>query len=59
MSEDGDSVFYFMEAEDFEKAKLAVSTKSHQIDHDHKEARESSLELVARLECLFHFTNRD
>lgn len=59
ISEDGESVYYFMEAEDFEKVKQAVTENPHPIDSDHKKARESSLELSARLECLFHFESRD
>lgn len=59
LSEDGEYVYYFMEAEDFEKAKNAVLINSHPIDVDHKKARENSLELVAKLECLFHFENHD
>jgi L-rhamnose mutarotase len=59
LSEDGEYVYYFMEAEDFEKAKDAVTNNPHQIDGDHKNAREGSLELVAKLDCLFHFENHD
>lgn len=59
MSEDGEYVYYFMEAEDFEKAKNAVTENPHPIDNDHKLARESSLEFVAKLDCLFHFDNRE
>lgn len=58
ISEDGESVYYFMESEDFEKARNAVTDNPHPIDGDHKKARESSLEFVAKLECLFHFDNR-
>jgi L-rhamnose mutarotase len=58
ISEDGKYVYYFMEAEDFEKAKNAVLNNPHPIDVDHKKAGESSIELVAKLECLFHFENR-
>ncbi len=59
ISEDGEYVYYFMEAEDFEKAKKAVIENPHPIDSDHKRARENSLELVAKLDCLFHFDNRE
>ena len=59
ISEDGEYVYYFMEAEDFEKARNAVIENPHPIDADHKKARESSLELVSKLECLFHFDNRN
>jgi L-rhamnose mutarotase len=59
ISEDGGSVYYFMEAEDFYKAKNAFSTSTHPIDADHKKAREMSLEKIGNLECLFHFENRE
>ncbi len=59
MSEDGESVYYFMEAEDFEKAKNASGSSVCPIDADHKKAREMSLEKLGNLECLFHFENRD
>ena len=57
ISDNGEEVYYFMEAEDFEKAKNAVLENPHPIDADHKKARESSLEFVAKLDCLFHFEN--
>ena len=59
ISNDGLEVFYFMEAEDFEKARKAVTETPHPIDVDHKKARESSLEFVERMDPLFHFENRD
>lgn len=59
ISNDGEEVFYFMEAVDFEKVRNAVTENPHPIDVDHKKARENSLELVERLEPLFHFENRD
>jgi L-rhamnose mutarotase len=59
MSEDGEFVYYFMEAEDFEKARNAVINNPHPIDTDHKKAREDSLEFIAHLDCLFHFDNRN
>ena len=59
LSQDGESVYYFMESEDFEKVKKAVSENPHPIDADHKSARESSLEFAGKLECLFHFDNRE
>jgi L-rhamnose mutarotase len=59
ISNDGNEIFYFMAAEDFEKARKAVVENPHPIDRDHKEARESSLEFVEQLDLLFHFENRD
>ncbi|MDO8604038.1 MAG: DUF6176 family protein [bacterium] len=58
ISEDGQYVYCFMEAEDFEKVNKTVSRSSHPIDRGHKEARESSLDFVSKLECIFHFDNR-
>ncbi len=48
-----------MEADDFEKVRESVTTNPNSIDADHKKARESSSELVEKLECLFHFENRE
>lgn len=59
ISEDGEYVYYFMEADDFEKVRKAVTENPHPIDADHKKAREGSLEIAAKLECLFHFENRE
>lgn len=58
ISEDGETIYYFMEAEDFEAVQKAASTSSHPIDADHKKAKESSLLRIAKLDCLFHFENR-
>lgn len=59
ISKDGESVYYFMEAEDFDKAKNAITNNPQPIDGDHKKARESSLEFVEKLDCLFNFDNRN
>lgn len=59
ISNDGEYVYYFMEAEDFEKARNASLTSSFPIDVDHKVAFRGSLELVEHMDCLFHFENRD
>lgn len=59
MSEDGEYAYYFMESEDFEKTAKAVAEHPHPIDADHKTARESSLQFIAKLEPLFHFENRE
>lgn len=58
ISEDGEEVYYFMEAEDFEKAKKAIEKSTRPIDEDHKKAREASLEKIEVLKSLFHFENR-
>ena len=58
ISKEGDEIFYFMEADDFDRVKKAVSKSTHKIDVEHKEVRLKSLELVEKMECLFHFENR-
>lgn len=58
ISEDGEYVYYFMEAEDFEKANRAVAEHPLPIDSDHRQIRQNSLERIAQLDCLFHFENR-
>lgn len=58
ISEDGLSLYYFMEAESFEKAKEAISKSTFKIDVEHKAAREVSIEFVEKLSCLFHFSNK-
>lgn len=57
LSPNGEDVYYFMEADDFEKATKAVNENPHPIDVEHKKARTSSLELIEKTECLFHFEN--
>ena len=58
LSEDEKCVYYFMEAENFEKAKDAVEKSNYKIDEEHKNKRKLSLEKVAQLRELFHFDNR-
>lgn len=58
LADDEKCVYYFMEAEDFEKAREAVAKSTHAIDREHKEKRKLSLEKVADLKELFHFENR-
>ena len=57
VSQDGESLFYFMEAEDLERAKQAVQNSTLKIDEEHREARLASLEFVEELSPLFHFRN--
>ncbi len=56
ISEDGLAIYYFMEAEDFAKAKEAVMKSTFKIDSEHKAIREMSIEFVEKLTCLFHFS---
>ena len=58
LSEDEQCVYYFMEADDFKKATAAVKKNTFPIDKEHRKKREMSLELVAELECLFFFENK-
>ena len=57
ISEDGLSLYYFMEAESFAKAKEAVNKSKFKIDAEHRAIREASIEFVEKLTCLFHFPN--
>lgn len=57
ISEDGLAIYYFMEAQDFAKAKAAVTKSIYKIDAEHKAIREASIEFSERLTCLFHFPN--
>lgn len=57
ISKEGE-IFYFMEVDDFDRVKEAVSKSTHKIDLEHKEVRLKTLDLVEKMECLFHFENR-
>jgi len=56
LDSDGETLYYFMEAEDFEKVRTAADKSTHPIDADHKVARQTSLEKIESLEVLFHFS---
>ncbi|MDP3964988.1 MAG: DUF6176 family protein, partial [bacterium] len=58
LSEEGDYVYYFVEAEDMETAQAAFKKSAFTIDPEHREKRMASLEKVGQLEELFHFENR-
>ena len=58
VSQDGESIYYFMEMENLEKARQAFKNSNHKIDKDHREARDSSLEKIEELTPLFHFQNK-
>jgi L-rhamnose mutarotase len=58
ISEDGEFVFYFMEAEDFKKVNEAFSKSTKPIDAEHKKSLDDSLRFVSVLENLFHFESR-
>lgn len=55
ISSNGEFIFYFMEAEDFEKVNEVFSNSTQPIDIQHKEISQSSLEFVEALENLFFF----
>ncbi|MSO20093.1 MAG: hypothetical protein EXQ56_06450 [Acidobacteria bacterium] len=59
LSEDGNSILYFMEISDLEKEKAAVKSSTFKIDSDHRDAKLQSLERGHGLIPLFHFENRD
>lgn len=58
LSEDEKCVYYFMEAESFEKAKATVEKSTFRIDTEHGEKRALSLEKSEQLSELFHFEVR-
>lgn len=58
ISNDGKYVYYFMEVENFEKARKSNSNSKYKIDKEHKEIRESSLKKTEVFDCLFNFNNR-
>ncbi|MBI3935079.1 MAG: hypothetical protein HY316_10345 [Acidobacteria bacterium] len=57
VSQDGDSLYYFMEAEDLERATKAFQGSPFRLDQEHRDARLASLEFVEELSPLFHFRN--
>ena len=59
LSGDGETIYYFMEVEDFERARVAFKNSTFKIDSEHREAILRSLERVEELTTLFHFQNRD
>ena len=54
-STDQKGVFYFMQLEDYEKAKQAVEKSDFKIDREHGEKRRLATERGGEVECLFHF----
>jgi hypothetical protein len=59
ISDDGEYVYYFMEAESMDKAKEASKHSTFAIDKEHREIHRLSLEKVEVMKNLFHFENRD
>jgi hypothetical protein len=58
ISQDGESVYYFMEVEDLGRAQAAFKNSTFKIDGEHRQAFSQSLERVEELTPLFHFQNR-
>ncbi len=54
-SDDGESVYYFIEAESLEKAHATGRRSTVPIDKRHRLISESSLEGVERMKTLFNF----
>jgi hypothetical protein len=57
ISEDGAYVYYYMEAKDLGAASQIAQENAMPIDIEHRKTRDESLEPLAKLECLFHFSN--
>ena len=55
LSNDGKSVYYFMEAESLETAKAIGQRSVLLIDMKHRVIRESTLQVVERMKTLFNF----
>lgn len=58
VSQDGESVYYFMEVEDLAKTKKAFKNSAYKIDKDHREAIIASLEKIEEMNTLFYFRNK-
>ncbi len=57
LSPEEDSVYYFLEVEDFEKALKAYDASPYPLDEEHGRHKAASLEETAKLKCLFYFKN--
>jgi hypothetical protein len=58
LSPEDDAIYYFVAAEDLERAELAAQRSAYVIDQEHTRVKSAALERVARLDCLFFFDNR-
>jgi uncharacterized protein DUF6176 len=58
LSKEEDAIYYFVAAEDLERAERAAQGSTYVIDQEHTRVKSAALERVARLECLFFFDNR-
>ncbi|HEV2283400.1 MAG TPA: DUF6176 family protein [bacterium] len=53
-----DAIYYFVAADDLERAERAAQRSTYVIDQEHAQVKSAALECVERLECLFFFDNR-
>ncbi len=58
LSEDENSVYYFMESDNFEKAHEAYGNSTFPIDKEHSAIQKETLESVANLKVLFNFHSK-
>lgn len=58
ISQDGETIYYFIEAKDMSKAKEAYQKSAHAIDQEHRDTIRTSLEKIEEMECLVSFENR-
>jgi uncharacterized protein DUF6176 len=58
LSEEEDAIYYFVAADDLERAERAAQRSTYVIDQEHAQVKSAALERVERLECLFFFDNR-
>ncbi len=58
LSEDENSIYYFMESNSFEKAYEVYRKSSFPIDKEHKAIQKETLESVANLKVLFNFHSK-
>lgn len=58
LDEQEQCIYYFMQAEDFDKVKEVATSSTHSIDIDHTIKKSLSIERIWSLKQLFHFENR-
>lgn len=59
LSEDENAVYYFIEAQDFEKVKAAFKNSPYKIDAEHKEIKLKAFADKTELENLFYFSQKN
>lgn len=58
ISEDGNTIYYLMESDDFEKVKNVANVSEYPIDIEHRQKRKECLEFIEETNVLFHFNNK-